>query len=282
MSVQLTLHTQPSVPLEAEVLTPDRLAGLSASEIAVLPVMHGNQAATLGDFFHVDVGAGLAPAPRVGHWQALPLRVTIQGDVSRIKRLGEQMTAGLLHVKGNVGMHVGSGMSGGEIIVDGHAGDWLGAEMRGGRIMVKGNAGHWVGAAYRGARKGMLGGEIIVHGNAGAEVGHYMRRGLIAIAGNCGDFAGADMLAGSIIVLGQMGQRAGAGMRRGTILAMQGTKLLPTFNFDCHYRPSFLRLYLQHLRSLGLPITDVQLNSHYQRWSGDMLELGRGEILLGE
>ncbi len=274
MSVHLSLHTQPTVPLEAEVLTPNRLAGLTDLEIMALPVMHGNQTATIGDFFRVGVGQG--------HGQALPLPddVVIDGDLVRVKRVGEKMTAGRLHVKGNVGMHAGAGMVGGEIIVDGNVGDGLGTEMRGGRIFVRGNAGDLVGAAYRGARKGMVGGEIIVHGNAGVEIGHYMRRGLIAIGGNCGNFAGADMLAGSIIVLGQIGQRAGTGMRRGTIVAMQGAKLLPTFRFDCQYRPAFLRLYLQHLRKLGLPITDAQLNSQYQRWSGDMLELGRGEMLL--
>lgn len=276
MPVQLTLHTQPSVPLEAEILTPDRLAGLTDGEVAALPIMHGNRAATVGDFFYVGSGQG----------QSLPLRgdmdVVIEGDLSRVKRIGEKMTAGRLHLKGSFGMHTGAGMQGGEIIVDGDVGDWLGAEMCGGRITVTGNAGDLVGAAYRGARKGMLGGEIIVHGNVGSEVGHYMRRGLIAVGGDCGDFAGADILAGTIVVLGRMGVRAGAGMRRGTIIAVQGAKLLPTFNFDCRYRPSFLRICLQHLRQLGISVTDGQLNGPYQRWSGDMLELGRGEILLCE
>lgn len=50
MSVQLTLHTQPSAPVEAEVLTLDRLAGLTEAEIAALPVIHGNQPCTVGDF----------------------------------------------------------------------------------------------------------------------------------------------------------------------------------------------------------------------------------------
>jgi hypothetical protein len=35
-----------------------------------------------------------------------------------------------------------------------------------------------------------------------------------------------------------------------------------------------------HLRRLGLPITDALLAASYQRWSGDAIELNRGELLL--
>jgi formylmethanofuran dehydrogenase subunit C len=272
MTLHLTLHTQPDVPLEAEVITPDRLAGLSEAQIADLPVMHGNRTAGLGDFFHVTLSPALL---RNGE-----AAIMLEGDLSRVKRIGEGMTHGRITIKGNAGMHLGAGMSGGEIVVEGDAGDWVGAEMKGGRIVVKGNAGHLVGSAYRGSRKGMLGGEIVVHGHAGVEVGNGMRRGLIAIGGDSGDFTGVNMLAGTIIVLGGMGWRCGAGMRRGSIISMRPSRILPTFNFDCIYRPSFLRLYLHHLRALGLPIDDEFIVGRYRRWSGDMVDLGRGEILL--
>lgn len=293
MDLQLTLLTQPSAAVEAEALTPDRLAGLTEAEIAALPVRHGNQSATIGNFFHVQfVGAGLAHAPTtlsaakvdsssaLGQGQAVPLRVCVTGDLAHFKRVGEGMTQGQLIVQGNVGMHVGARMRGGEITVEGDAGDWAGAEMVGGRLTIKGNAGDLVGAAYRGARRGMLGGEIIVYGHAGAEVGSYMRRGLIAIGGNCGDTAGAHMLAGSIIVLGKLGQHAGQGMKRGSIIALQAVPQTPAFAFDCHYRPTYLRLYLRHLQGLGLQITQADLDATYERRSGDVLELGRGELLM--
>ncbi len=161
MDLQLTLLTQPSAPVEAEALTPDHMAGLNESEIAALPLLHGNQSATIGDFFHV-VRAGLAPAPKpmsatksetasvLGQGQALPLqRVCVTGDLSRFKRVGEGMTQGQLIVQGNVGMHVGAKMRSGEIIIEGNAGDWAGAEMIGGRLTIRGNAGDSVGAAYR-------------------------------------------------------------------------------------------------------------------------------------
>jgi formylmethanofuran dehydrogenase subunit C len=126
----------------------------------------------------------------------------------------------------------------------------------------------------------MQGGEIIVHGSAGNEIGGAMRRGLIAIGGDSGDFTGVNMLAGTIIVLGQLGWRSGAGMKRGSIISMHEVQLLPTFTYACSYYPTFLPLYLHHLRSLGLPIDDRQINGSYRRWSGDSVELNRGEVLL--
>ena len=110
--------------------------------------MYGNQPARVGDFFHVT-GTGNG-------------EVRLQGDLARVKRIGEGMTHGRLIVDGHAGMHLGAMMQGGEIIVRGDAGDWAGAEMQGGRLVVMGSAGHLLGSAYRGSRKGMLGGEIIV------------------------------------------------------------------------------------------------------------------------
>lgn len=266
MSLDLTLHTAPAVPLEAEVITPTRLAGLSPLETAKLTVVHGNQSAELGEFFRVDGAAGS--------------EVHVSGDLARVKLVGAGMTEGRLVVHGSAGMHLGAGMSGGEILVEGSAGDWVGAEMSGGRIVVRGDAGHMVGAPYRGSRVGMTGGEILVFGNAGNEAGSGMRRGLIALTGDSGDFTGVNMLAGTIAVLGRLGWRPGAGMRRGTIVSMHPAQILPTFSFACTYCPVILRLYLPYLRGLGLPITEAQVQGSYQRWCGDAIELNRGEILL--
>lgn len=266
MSLELTLHTAPEVPLEAEVLSPQRLSGLSAPELARLQVVHGNRAAELGEFFRVT-GTGDG-------------EVHLTGDLSRVKLIGAGMSGGRLIIHGPVGMHLGAGMTGGEIEVEGNADDWVGPEMAGGRIIVRGNAGHLTGSAYRGSAVGLRGGEIIVFGNAGNEVGHGMRRGLIAIGGDTGDFTGVNLLAGTIVVLGRLGQRAGAGMKRGTIVSMQPAEVLPTFAYACTYRPVFLRLYLSHLRRLGLPITDAHLGGAYRRWSGDAIELNRGELLV--
>lgn len=266
MSLAFTLRTPPTVPLEAEVLSPARLAGLSASEVAKLPVIHGNQRADLGDFFQVR---GTADG-----------ELHLTGDLARVKHVGAGMAEGRIVVHGSVGMHLGAGMTGGEIVVEGEAGDWVGQEMAGGRIVIKGNGGHMIGSAFRGSPVGVRGGEIIIFGNAGNEAGNGMRRGLIAIGGDAGDFAGVSMLAGTIVVLGRLGWRPGAGMRRGSIVSMHPVELLPTFSYACTYAPLFLRVQLLQLRRLGLTIADSQVNGRYQRWSGDSIELNRGEVLL--
>ena len=266
MSLTLTLKKKPSVPVEAESICPDRMDGLSLKGIAALPLHHGNEQVTVGDFFRVT-------GENNGE-------ICLEGDTSRFKMVGDSMSKGRLLIKESIGQHLGVHMSGGEIVVAKNAHDWVGPEMSGGRIIVKGNAGHMVGAAYRGGQVGVTGGEIIVHGNAGNEIGNTMRDGLIAIGGNSGDFTGIGMLAGTVIVLGEMGQRNGASMKRGTIVSMQDAEMLPTFTYACCYRPNFLRLYLCHLRQLGLPIKDAWINGHYHRWSGDSIELNRGEALI--
>ena len=269
MSVTLLhLHTSPEVPLEAEVICPSTVAGLSESGIEHLQVMHGNVKAKLGDFFKVT-GKG-------------ETNIRIEGDLSNVKMIGAGMQEGKIIVEGNVGMHVGIGMSGGEIIVNGNASDWVGPEISGGRITVTGDAGHMIGSAFRGQSSGINGGEIFIHGNAKNEIGNSMRRGFIAIGGNAGDFTGVNMLAGTIVVVGEMGIRAGAGMKRGTIVSFEDAPMLPSFEYSCTYHPIFLRFYLIRLQENGFEnkIQDKHLNGKYKRYSGDGIELNRGEVLL--
>jgi formylmethanofuran dehydrogenase subunit C len=109
-----------------------------------------------------------------------------------------------------------------------------------------------------------------------------VRRGLIAVGGRAGDAAGLSALAGTIVVLGALGSKAGAGMRRASIVAMSEPDLLPTYAPATTYRPLFVRLILRRLRELGLPVADAQVDGRYTRWSGDALELNRGEILILE
>jgi formylmethanofuran dehydrogenase subunit C len=264
----LTLRDEPTVPLETEGLSPDRLATRRRGEVEALAVWHGNRRAQVGDFFAVSGSAGE--------------ELRVEGDLRRVKFLGAGMTAGRMTIVGDAGMHTGAGMRGGELVVAGAVGDFAGVGMRGGRLVVEGSAGHHLGGPHQGERAGMRGGEIVVYGDAGEQVGAGLRRGLIAVAGRVGDAAGLRMLAGTIVALGGLGARPGAAMRRGTIVAMSRVTLLPTFGFACSYRPPFLRLYLRHLRALGLPLTDEQIEGRYARWCGDGLELRRGEILMLE
>ncbi len=264
----LQLKNLPEAPLEAETISPDCFLNKTPEEIAALPVAVGNRAACIGDFFLIE-GGGDA-------------NIRLEGDLARVKLIGAGMTQGQIEVYGNVGMHLGAGMRGGTITVHGSAGDWTGAEMRGGYIHVQGNAGHGLGAAYRGSAKGMNRGLIVVDGNAGNEVGSTMRRGVIVVGGNTGDFTGAFMIAGTIVVMGRLGERSGAGLKRGTILAFAPPRLLPSFVYACTYAPAYAGLLLRHLRSLGVAIPEARDRGRYRRYCGDMVALGKGEILVWE
>src|SRR5437762_3317485 len=114
----LTLKDQPTVPLEAEMISPDHMAGLSLDAIRALPVFLGKRQLRVEDIFTVEG----EPSDEI----------EIHGDATNVKWIGRAMTRGRIKVLGNVGMHVGASMKGGSIEVTGNASDWVGGEMTGG------------------------------------------------------------------------------------------------------------------------------------------------------
>jgi formylmethanofuran dehydrogenase subunit C len=264
----LTLKERPHVPLEAEVLVPDVIAGLGHNEVRALPVVLGKRLYRLDDFFEVE-GAGSE-------------ELEIRGDAGRVKWIGRGMTRGRIAIQGNAGMHLGAYMKGGTIDVTGNASDWAGAEMRGGTIHIHGDAGGQIGAAYRGSLAGMNGGMILIDGSAGIEVGMRMKRGLIAVRGRVRDFAGLQMKGGTIVLMGGAELRTGAWMIRGTIISLVPVRPMPTFSHACTYNPVFARLYAKHLQSLGFSIPYEAGEGSYRRYTGDAAVPGKGEILVWE
>src|SRR5262249_41931583 len=119
-----TLKERPTVPLEAEVLTPDVIAPLAHDAVRALPVFLGKRQYRLDHFFEIE-GAGGDD-------------LEVRGDVGRVKWIGRGMTRGRIAVQGNAGMHLGAYMKGGTIEVGGDASDWVGAEMTGGLIRIAG------------------------------------------------------------------------------------------------------------------------------------------------
>ncbi len=255
-----------AIPVEAECISPDRFRGLTTTQIAALPVWHGNQECLLGDFFTVTGTGGQ--------------EIIINGDVPHVKWIGSGMTGGRLEVRGACGMHAGSGMSGGELLIRGGAGDYLGAHLAGGLIQVDGNAGHQLGGGYPGSPTGMTGGVILAQGNVGNEAGARMGRGVIAVLGDLGDLAGLGMHAGTILCGGRPGIRAGAWMKRGSIVCWGGTELMPTLLYACTYTPPWLALHVRLLARLGVRVRDTWATGAYQMYSGDIAVQGKGEVLL--
>lgn len=268
MAIMLTYNAQTSVPVEIEGFTPDWACDKSRSEIERFEIFHGNRKIALAEMFSVTGDAS-------------DKEMDFHGDLSGVHWIGAHMASGVVRIHGPAGRHVGSQMRGGEIVVHGNAGGWVGAEMHKGLIHVKGHSGHLTGAAYRGSAKGMTGGTILVDGNAGNEIGLTMRRGLIAIGGAAGDMLGFNMIAGTVAVFGECGIRPGAGMRRGT-LALCGPnppQLLPSFRYASTYRPPAVSLMLRSLEDKGFQFDESLLRSEFELYHGDLVSVGRGEIL---
>lgn len=263
--ITLTLRAPLARALDADAIAPDRLAALGASEISALELWDGRTAVALGDVFAVT--GDRSPS------------VVLEGELAKLHGVGTLMGGGMLEISGSIGNSLGARMRGGAITVHGSAGDDVGNAMAGGSIVVGGNVGDRAGGALHGASKGMTGGEIIVRGSAGHEAGARMRRGILYCA-STGEGAGTGMIAGNVIVSGAIGDGVGAGNKRGTIVALGSVRIPATYAYACTYRPPHLSLMLLSLRKrFDLPVDDAQLHGLFKRYSGDLAEIGKGEIL---
>jgi formylmethanofuran dehydrogenase subunit C len=260
------------LPVEADGLLPTALAAQSPETLARLPVAVGNTTAEVGDLFSIE-GNGEDRT------------IVFEGDLRTVRGIGRGLGSGTIVVRGDAGAELGAEMTGGTIEVEGPVGDYAGAAMRGGLLRIRGTAGRSLGAAYPGSRLGMREGVILVVGAVGPGAGLSMRRGLIAVSGPSGDDLGRALVAGSIFAFGPVGRRAGAGMKRGT-LALFGIgdprefEPLPTFAPTGRFRPHFLTIYLRRLRQWGFPVPESAFSNTVDRYNGDLVERGQGEILI--
>lgn len=253
------------LPVSLAGLTPAALAAKTIGEIEKTLIWQGNRQVPLAELFAV---AG-DPADLV--WR-------LEGDFSAVHYVAAGMEQGEVQVAGDVGRHAGQGMRGGTLTITGSAGDWLGCEMRGGQIEVAGNAGDHAGGVLPGSKVGMRGGQMLIRGSCGTHAAAAMRRGWLTVVGDCGEWAGYRMRAGTLMVLGECGPRPGASMRRGTIALLGGSPpLLPTFRYACDFEPQALALMLGPLQQQGI---EVDRNPRVALYNGDLLEGGRGEVLV--
>lgn len=211
------------ISVEAENISPDKFAGKTEKDIQSIEIWMGNEKTTIGELFSVKVEGSATSADT---------KLVLEGDFSRVKRIGEGMTNGLMIIKGNVDMHVGAKMSGGKITVTGNADSWAGREMKGGELIIEGNAGYYLGAGYRGETCGMRGGKIMVLGSALDFVGEHMCGGEIIVKGNAGILPGLSNNGGKIVIEGNT-SRPGSEMAKGTII-VNGTvdEMMPVFKLE--------------------------------------------------
>ena len=263
--ITLTLRAPLERALEADVIAADRFASLDAREISALRLWDGRESISLGDVFTVSGERSQ--------------NVVLDGDLTKVHGIGTLMSSGTLEIAGSAGNALGARMRGGAIRVQGSAGEDAGSAMSGGSLVIGGNVGDRVGGALQGASKGMTGGDIIVRGSAASDAGARMRRGILYCAA-VGPRAGLGMIAGNLIVAGDIGEGAGAGNKRGSIVALGGVRVPQTYAYACTYRPPHVSLMLLFLRArYAVSVDDAHLHGLFKRYSGDLAEIGKGEIL---
>lgn len=268
MPLVLAPRPDPGGPLSIDLdgVVPDRVAGLSAADVARLPVRADGRLRQLGECCDVS-GSGADGA------------IECRGDFSRVHRVGAGMASGRIRVAGPVGRHAGERMTGGTLVVEGDAGDWLAAEMSGGTIRVAGVAGDNVAGALPGSGAGLRGGVVIVAGAVGDLAAARMRRGLVAIGGACGAAAGFEMQGGLLALAAAVGPQPGLGMRRGTLLALAAAPQPPvTFARGVAWSPPLVPLLLRRLSRGGFGPARTAPAGPWRQWHGDLLAGGRGEL----
>lgn len=266
----ITTPADGPLSIEAENIAADRLAGLTATDVARLVLVADGRPCPLGELF--EVAGSVADGC-----------VECEGDWSRVHGLATAMQAGEIVVRGPVGRHAGARMAGGRLTVEGRADDWLAAGMSGGTVLVRGDAGDNVAAALPGDDLGMTGGLVAVNGNVGCLAAARMRRGILGIGGSCGEAAAFELRAGTLVVGGQVGPRSGMGMRRGSLVALAGVPPVPpTFARGAAWSPNVLPLLVGRLSRAGFRPAGgsevAQCGGVWQQWHGDLLSGGRGEI----
>ncbi|WP_102960133.1 formylmethanofuran dehydrogenase subunit C [Mangrovicella endophytica] len=261
-----TLKAEPNQRLDLSSLVPGRLDGLSEMAIAVLPIGTTKELLVVGDLFDIALGDTAS--------------IRLEGGSERFDRVGEGLSAGAVHVEGDVGFRAGRAMTGGTLTIAGSAGPHAGSGMSGGTITIAGDAGERLGGPLAGEMAGMSGGLIRVLGSAGPRAGDKLRRGTILVAGDAGEHAGSRMIAGTLVVGGRAGPGAGRLMKRGTLVLAGGADgLSPTFLDNGPADLLILGLMAKAFSgsAIGMPLIT---GAPMRRYGGDTAVLGKGEVFV--
>ena len=246
-------------PVNADCINPDIFIGKDTAEIANLQLFEGNKPKKLGDLFKVEEDKADSPT------------ITINGDVSEVRKIGTGMKTGEIIINGNAGMHLGEKMAGGKITVNADVYQWAGSAMKKGLIEIHGNAGDYLASPYRGTTEGMKGGKIVVDGDVGSDSGAYLHGGLIKIKGNnVGQFLGFHMSAGTIHVEKNARSRIGANMTGGKIVVSGVVEeVMPSFTIDS-VKP---KVKIDDAESAAGP---------FYMFLGDLAEKGKGKLFVSK
>ncbi|MGA2126275.1 MAG: formylmethanofuran dehydrogenase subunit C [Xanthobacteraceae bacterium] len=262
----LRLERRPDQRLDVSALIPERLAAMTAAEIARIELQTTRVRVTVGDLFRIRMGD--------------PQQIRLEGDCDRLDLIGHGMTGGAIVVDGNAGAQAGRLLAGGRLTVTGNAGPWAGSGMTGGVVEIAGSAGDRLGGPLAGESAGMRGGVIVVRGDVGARAGDRMRRGTILVEGGAGACAGSRMIAGSLVVRRRAGPLPGYLMSRGTIVLADGADTLsPTF-VDCGVHDLVAQRLIAAFVATYSPKAAKIFRAPLRRLAGDMAVLGKGETFV--
>jgi formylmethanofuran dehydrogenase subunit C len=244
MRVSLNFGNSHEYPIDAKDLLPESLLIIEKQTIEKIKIIYGSLKTQLGEIARVTVEVDK------------PDELVLSGKLSGLYHIGFGMNGGCLRLQGDVGDQVCERMRDGEVFIEGDAGDDLGL--------------------------GMQDGSILITSSIGADAGREMRRGLILALGDSGPFTGANLRAGTIMVFGTLGAQPGIEMKRGSLVARSAGELPPSFRCAGPADVEWLHVYFCYLAGRSIKIPAGWWNNNWWRFTGDHLNLGKGEILLHE
>ncbi len=209
-TIELSMKKFSRIPLEFDNILPELLFDKTINEINDTIVYHGNRQEPLGDYFNIKV-EGIAS-------NSDDCRIILNGNLSRVKYIGNKMSAGEIIVNSDVDLHVAAEMSNGHIIVNGDAESYAAREMTGGLLEIHGDVKHFCASSYMGQWRGVSGGKIVIDGNVGRNLAESMVAGEIYIKGNCDILLGVHMSNGFIQIDGNVSKWPAGQMKSGTIV----------------------------------------------------------------
>jgi formylmethanofuran dehydrogenase subunit C len=131
-ALTFTLRETPLQRVDLAALTPDRLLGLSESEIAAIELQTTRVRLCAGELFKIRMGDAM--------------QIRFEGGHERFDRVGAGMTKGEINIAGDVGIQAGRLMQGGRLTIGGNAGPWAASGMKAGTVEISGHAGERIGA----------------------------------------------------------------------------------------------------------------------------------------
>ena len=115
----LALKSSLTLPIDVDSILPENVVSESLAQIGDRQVWCGRAQQPIRDFFDIS---GSAREDATIEWRGC----SDNAGLTRVNRIGYQMTSGTMLIRGDAGLHTGWQMQGGRIEIQGNADDLLG------------------------------------------------------------------------------------------------------------------------------------------------------------